>query len=250
MIPMVFVVISMVAFLIFAIYLSMSGGHKPVQRKHYHGPTTPITTEDLEFEKSTNNIPAIIVFDLETTGLPRVKRATPNNINSFPSIVQIAWMVFDKELKIIKKQSHIIKQPRKIPDLSTNIHKITNEMASQYGVDISTAVNEILQDVEKCIILAAHNIEFDYNVLMSNLYRNGINTAPLEKINLFCTMKTGTFFCAIQRYGGGYKYPTLAELYTACYPEKSIDPEILHSALVDVAICAKCMDKFYELNVV
>jgi DNA polymerase III epsilon subunit-like protein len=212
--------------------------------------TPYVKPQDLEFKKSTTGIRSIAVFDTETTGLPSRKKATQNNCASFPRIVQIAWMIFDKDLKIIKQQSYIVKQEKKIPKTSIQIHGITDEIAQNKGVDIEIALNEFLSDIEKCDVLVAHNVEFDYNVLKSEIYRNGLDAFSIERIHKFCTMRASTDFCAIERYGGGYKYPTLKELYSKCFPSKILSEEMLHNALTDVAVCAKSLEKLHELNAI
>ena len=44
-----------------------------------------------------------IVFDVETTGLPKKKGALPEEIQYWPHVVQISWLVFDTESRLIEK---------------------------------------------------------------------------------------------------------------------------------------------------
>ena len=54
---------------------------------------------DLEFEDSTKTIGKYLVFDLETTGFPIDRYASPDDFKNWPYVVQIAWILFDDEHK-------------------------------------------------------------------------------------------------------------------------------------------------------
>jgi DNA polymerase III epsilon subunit-like protein len=212
---------------------------------------TKVKPEDMEFPKSKTNIPEIIVFDTETTGIPETADATKRNCKNFPRIVQIAWMVFDDDIEMIKSQSYIIKQEESTPVSSIEIHGITDEIAKEKGVCINDVLNEFLSDIKTAKVLVAHNMKFDYNVVKSELYRNNLDTDAIENIHKCCTMLISKDYCAIERYGSAdYKYPTLAELYMKCFPEKILHKKMLHNALFDVAVCAKCLCKLYQENVI
>ena len=66
-----------------------------------------------------------LIFDTETTGLIP-KNEELKNIEKFPYIVQISWLVYDIDNnKLMSLQDHIIKCKIEIPDESIKIHKIT-----------------------------------------------------------------------------------------------------------------------------
>ena len=55
-----------------------------------------------------------IVFDTETTGLPKSKYASPEETYLFPYIVQLSWLVFDSGInKIVALKDKIIKKSLK-----------------------------------------------------------------------------------------------------------------------------------------
>ena len=56
-----------------------------------------------------------IIFDIETTGLPKFKDPPIEESRWWPYIVQISWLVFDTETKRIEKvRDFIIKLPSHI----------------------------------------------------------------------------------------------------------------------------------------
>lgn len=218
----------------------------------------PITSEkrtvvkpvDLEFEPSCNQTPQIVVFDTETTGLLPANMVSDDNYMEFPRIVQIAWMVFDKEMKIIKKQSYIIKQKNKIPVSAIEIHGITNEIADKEGVEIERAIKEFNMDIANAKVLVAHNMKFDYNVTKSEYMRLDYDYSALENIHKGCTMLMSIDFCAIKRYRQkGYKYPSLYETYRDLHPDKILQKKMLHNALTDVALCAKSLEAMWKYEI-
>ena len=57
-------------------------------------------------------------FDTETTGRPRKYKAPVEDLNNWPRMVQLAWLIFDKGEKQISEKEFIIK-----PDGFNGIHK-------------------------------------------------------------------------------------------------------------------------------
>ena len=105
-----------------------------------------------------------IVFDVETTGLPKKKGALPEEIQYWPHVVQISWLVFDTESRLIEKvRDYIIRLPSHIfiPPASTKIHGIDRLKSDEEGIDIKCALQEFTQDLCASSFLIAHNIEFD-----------------------------------------------------------------------------------------
>ena len=77
----------------------------------------------------------IMVFDTETTGLPKDYSGSIYDSNNWPYIVQLSYILFDcTEHKIIKNVDNIIRV-KDIPASSTKIHKITQNIILLY-IDI------------------------------------------------------------------------------------------------------------------
>lgn len=131
---------------------------------------------NLLFKKSikTKDEFSHVVFDIETTGLitgDRDKLPTAKTLNNYPKIVSFSWIKFDSDDRIMLKKNYIIKVDD-IPEKSIQIHGITNEISKSQGTDIKTVLADFLKDIEDTYILIAHNIKFDYHVVLAELYRN------------------------------------------------------------------------------
>jgi len=188
--------------------------------------------------------PYYILVDTETTGLPKNWRAPLTDLNNWPRIVQIAWLVYTIDGQEIAKNNFTIKPENfTIPQESIKIHGITNEYAIKNGEQLKMVLNLFQQDLSKCKCIVGHNISFDINIIAAEYMRNNIDTKLLMKMQNLCTMKLTKDFCMIPRYDGkGYKYPKLSELYKFLFRKEFANE---HSALGDIIATAEC---FWELQ--
>jgi len=179
-----------------------------------------------------------LVFDTETTGLPKNYQAPLDDFSNWPRIVQIAWSLYDAEGNHWESYNYIIKPDGFIiSDEVAKIHRITHERAMAEGVDLRQALNHFISDVEKAEYLVGHNIDFDDKIVGAELMRTKLNN-PLTKANKLCTMKTGAQVCKISNNRGGYKWPNLTELYNCLFNTGFLEA---HDAVFDVKACAECL---------
>ena len=176
----------------------------------------------------------IVVFDTETTGLPKLKNVPAKNMkDNWPHIVSLSWSVIEHNV-VVDTYSYII-QPMNwtIPDDSIAIHGITNEQAKNDGYPLSYVIDKFIST--RYDVLIAHNLEFDENVLMQAVYwdlgRMEFNGFPHPKR---CTMKTSRELCKLPNN----KYPKLSELYEFVFGVRP-DTKQLHNSMYDVIILTK-----------
>lgn len=187
-----------------------------------------------------------LVFDTETTGLPKNWRAPTSDLDNWPRMIQVAWILFDEAGKEISKESHIIKpEGFIIPPEATKVHGISTEKAETEGEDLKTILNEFSNTMSKAEVLIAHNMGFDEKIIGAEFLRKEVSDS-LSKIKKVCTKIMSTDFCQIPGVYGN-KWPTLAELHTKLFNEDFKDA---HDALVDTTTCAKCFFKLKELGVI
>lgn len=182
-----------------------------------------------------------LVFDTETTGMPRNWKAPVSQVSNWPRVVQLAWILIDAEGNEIARKDRIIKpEGYSIPPDATRIHGISTERAKLEGAELPLVLDEFETALNRSGVVVAHNIDFDYKVLGSEFYRlKKMN--PLDNYKQICTMKESTHFCAIpNRYG--YKWPSLSELHHKIYGRGF---EEAHNAMIDVEVCKNC---FLELR--
>ena len=190
----------------------------------------------------------VLIFDTETTGLPP-KNTPTNHTDKWPHIVQLSWAIYNDQTKQVEEEKdYIISLGTHIPisPESTAIHGITSELSRAQGVPIEVALFDFKHAAHRCGKMVAHNLQFDKNMLLVELYRNRIfnNVFPPHE---YCTMKHGTPISKILKVWEdgtiSFKFPKLIELYHALYGSDVPSPEGLHNAKVDVDVCLKCYVK-------
>jgi len=182
-----------------------------------------------------------LIFDTETTGLPKKWKAPLTDFENWPRMVQLAWQCHDLEGNFLFAKNHVIKpEGYTIPDDVVEVHGITTEIANEKGIQLKDALADFVEDVKKAKFIIGHNVEFDINIVGSELLRCGMEEVITKAPN-FCTKVESTNFCAIRNKSGGLKSPTLTELhlklFNAPFPEA-------HNAAADVEATSRC---FLEL---
>jgi DNA polymerase III epsilon subunit-like protein len=208
----------------------------------------------------------VLVFDTETTGLPRTKRMDGENLQLWPYIVQFSYIILDIDLnKIIKIKDVIIKIPSdiSITEETSNIHGITNEISKEKGISIEIIMDEFFVDILDIDLIVAHNLSFDLNMVKCELLRLIKDNSNSTKYNfyfneiinfkkMYCTMQESIDLCNIEaKYKNGNKYikfPKLVELYEKLF---ETTPKKLHNSLNDVAVCTRCFIKLkYGVDII
>ncbi|MDP4183638.1 MAG: 3'-5' exonuclease [Bacteroidota bacterium] len=199
----------------------------------------------LKFEGSESQTGKYLILDTETTGLPKSRYAEIDDFDSWPYPVQIAWMLFDEDRKVIKSANYILKQKTTIPTAASHIHKITTEIMKAKGVDPKAVYEELTNDIKNSKVIVAHNIEFDIPIIECDYLRNGFDKQLFYRKKKICTMKSSIEFCKLKRRNGGYKFPKLEELFGKLfYNDPTAQIQGAHDASVDTMVTAKC---FFEL---
>jgi DNA polymerase III epsilon subunit-like protein len=209
-----------------------------------------------------------LVFDTETTGLPKTKYISPTTLTLWPHIVQFSYIIYDSSLNdIIESHDHIIKVPENviITEECSKIHGITNTISNKHGIYINKVLNDFFYHLKNVDKLIGHNIEFDTNMLKIELLRIINDKDSLhEQIDIYkqnlhyllnykditCTLKDSITYCNIQsvdKFGKPYlKYPKLTELHEKLFNKS---PNNLHNSFNDILVTLRCFMKLkYNLD--
>jgi len=181
-----------------------------------------------------------LFFDTETTGLPRNWQAPLEDLENWPRLVQLAWLLIDEKGEEVEGKNRIIKpEGFIIPEASSAVHGITTEKALEEGISLKKALLEFADALEVTKIIVAHNISFDEKIMGAEFLRKDLESKLFERVKI-CTMQESTDYCAIPS-DFGYKWPKLMELHNKLF-NKEFDGA--HDALADVKACARC---FFEM---
>ena len=188
------------------------------------------------------------IYDVETTGLPiRInRRLNYNNLESFNNcrLVSISWIITDNINNIIEKGTYYVKPDNfEVSQQSINIHGLTNEFLEQNGESIHNIIDlikNIFTDKYEIIKIVSHNIDFDINVLKSELVRYNYSDLliKINDIETYCTMLKSQSVMRVN------KWPKLSEAYRYFYDE---DITNAHQAEYDTLYCYKIFKKLSEI---
>ena len=197
-----------------------------------------------------------IVFDCETSGFPDKPRGFYNYYNpkmtkyyDSSRCLELSWFVLSTETNNIKeKKSFLLLHDGVFPENNPSafkVHKISNQMYKEEGKDPKEVLREFAKDLAQADLLVGHNLQFDKHVVLSELYRYGLEkeAEELRDIPTLCTMQTTTDICKIPNphpYYGGYKVPRLTELYEYLFHK---NPNQQHRAEDDVRITVECFSE-------
>ncbi|MDG1385645.1 MAG: DNA polymerase III subunit alpha [Flavobacteriaceae bacterium] len=184
-----------------------------------------------------------IIFDTETTGLPKRWNAPLTDSENWPRCIQIAWQVHADSGELLSHEDYLI-QPDDftVPYDAEQIHGISTALAEQQGRPLDEVLTLFSTALEQAEYLGGHNVTFDLNIMGAEFLRLGDHN-PLEEALVIdtCTEETAELCQLPGGRGGKFKLPTLTELYIHLFGAGFGEA---HNATADVEATTRC---FLEL---
>ncbi|MDG1962883.1 MAG: DNA polymerase III subunit alpha [Flavobacteriaceae bacterium] len=184
-----------------------------------------------------------LIFDTETTGLPKRYNAPVSATDNWPRCVQIAWQLHDRNGELIEHQDYLI-QPKgfDIPYDSERIHGISTQLADQKGLPLDEVLLRFKSVLGQAVFVVGQNINFDLNIVGCEFFRAGLfDQFEGKEILDTCTEVTAQLCQIPGGRGGRYKLPTLTELHQFLFDQSFAEA---HNATADVEATTRC---FLEL---
>ncbi|MES2748239.1 MAG: PHP domain-containing protein, partial [Bacteroidota bacterium] len=184
-----------------------------------------------------------LIFDTETTGLPRSWAAPISDTDNWPRCIQIAWQLHDEMGRLIEHQDYLI-QPEgfNIPYDAERIHGISTELALAQGISLSEVLEKFNLALSKAKFIVGQNLGFDVNIMGCEFYRMGVASSMSSMPILdTCTEVTASLLKLPGGRGGKFKLPTLTELHNYLF---GVPFSEAHNATADVEATTRC---FLEL---
>ena len=189
-----------------------------------------------------------LIFDTETTGLPKRWDAPISDTNNWPRCVQIAWQLHDEMGKIIEHQDFLVKpEGYNIPYDAERVHGISTELALEEGVELATVLENFNIALSKTKFIVGQNLSFDINIMGCEFHRMGIESS-MSAIPVLdtCTEVTASLLQLPGGRGGKYKLPTLTELHSYLFQTPFAEA---HNATADVEATSRCFFELIRLGV-
>jgi len=184
-----------------------------------------------------------LIFDTETTGLPKRWDAPITDTDNWPRCIQIAWQLHDAMGNLVEHQDFLVRPDGfNIPYDAEQIHGISTELAEQKGVSLTEVLEKFNTAMDNTKFIVGQNVGFDVNIMGAEFHRQGIEN-PLQELPVLdtCTEETALLCQIPGGRGGKFKLPTLTELHEYLFKEPFAGA---HNATADVEATTRC---FLEL---
>ncbi|MBS9766912.1 MAG: DNA polymerase III subunit alpha [Flavobacteriaceae bacterium] len=189
-----------------------------------------------------------LIFDTETTGLPKDFNAPITDTDNWPRCIQIAWQLHDKNGKLLEHHDYLVRPKGfNIPYGAEKIHGISTQLAEEQGTELDTVLELFNEALAKSTFLVGQNLEFDLNIMGCEFYRAGVETPLLDLPVLDTCTETTASLCQIPGgKGGKFKLPSLTELHQHLFNAPFAEA---HNATADVEATTRCFLELIRLGV-
>ncbi|MAB48343.1 MAG: DNA polymerase III subunit alpha [Flavobacteriaceae bacterium] len=184
-----------------------------------------------------------LIFDTETTGLPKRWDAPITDTDNWPRCIQIAWQLHDAMGNCIDHQDYLVKPDGfNIPYDAEKIHGISTELAAEQGISLAEVLEKFNAVLEKTKFVVGQNVGFDLNIMGAEFVREDVAN-QLQELPVLdtCTEHTAELCKIPGGRGGKFKLPTLTELHEFLFNQPFAEA---HNATADVEATTRC---FLEL---
>ncbi|RZM20444.1 MAG: PHP domain-containing protein, partial [Pedobacter sp.] len=188
-----------------------------------------------------------LIFDTETTGLPRNWNAPITDTDNWPRCIQIAWQLHDDYGNLIEHQDYLVKpEGFNIPYDAERIHGISTELAEEQGVSLREVLEKFNIALSKSKFIVGQNIGFDVNIMGCEFHRLGVESRMSQMPVLdTCTEITAELLKLPGGRGGKFKLPNLTELHQYLFGEPFSEA---HNATADVEATTRCFLQLLKID--
>lgn len=188
----------------------------------------------------------ILFLDTETSDLPKKWDKKYSDLQNWPHVLQIAWVIFDTDFNEVKRTNKYIYEPLiLISRESEKVHGLTPHFLREHGENKKIVLRKLAHDLKKYNpLIVGHFLSFDIQVICAEFLRSKL-PIPFEKLRYFCTLWHSKQYVR----NPNRVYLNLALLHETLF---TAIPQNLHHAENDVDVTAKCyleMTRRNELSV-
>ena len=186
-----------------------------------------------------------LIFDCSSISKPLNAKAPFSDTFAWPRLLHLSWILLNEEYKPIEDFDCIVKPDGfNIDDNVLKYAKIDQEDIDKKGADIEEILEKFNASIEKAEFVFSHNQNFNENIVAAEYIRK-TKSINLFKKERFCLMQESTYYCKLPSKIGGYKWPSLNELHSACF-NHGYSPS--NNARADVIAAARCFIKLKKIG--
>lgn len=189
-----------------------------------------------------------LIFQVSAAGAPKNWNRPYNDPFTWPRLVHLAWLHYDKKGSLIKSANRIVKPGSYEPTAELlGACGITAEEIEKEAVPLKHILNEFVEDLRNCEYLFSHNLTLSENVVRAECHRLRLADGPFDYLDKYCIMREATHFCKIPGSDGRYKWPSLQELHILLYKAKYAKG---NNAWSNVVASSSCLFELLKIDAI
>lgn len=186
-----------------------------------------------------------LFFSIETNGMIKNHSLTMDEVDNYPRIIALSYVLTNLEGKVIESFVSLIKpEGWEVPRFKFFVDNgLTTEICDKNGVKIKNAMAKFNAALNKASYKVAHNIAFDDPVIGAEMIRLGYDVEPYKNKPSFCTMLNTINWCDLRfPDGNGHRLPMLDDLHNKIF---GTDIKLNYNGKYDINALVGC---FFELK--
>jgi len=161
-----------------------------------------------------------LILDVTPAEKPKNYKAPFSETSAWPRMQHVSWIVLGADFKPIEDYDCVIKPEGYKVNAATNKYgKLTNEEREKKEVPLDDVLVHFTNSMEKVQYVIGHNINMHACVLAAEYMRKSEHPTIFGCEHI-CLMQEATFYCKIPNNRGGYKWPSLNELYAVLFKQR------------------------------
>jgi len=161
-----------------------------------------------------------LVFDASPISKPKDYKAPFTDTFSWPRMIHLSWIMLNDDLKPIHDFDCVVNpEGFAITDQIAKYARLDKEEIEKKGEDLEDILKQFTKSAEEADYIIAHNMNANECIVAAEYMRKNMHP-PIFTKERICLMQEATWFCKIPSKGGGYKWPTLNELYSILFHQR------------------------------
>src|SRR5664280_3198 len=147
----------------------------------------PAAPEPLPSVRAARRDAQVLVFDTETSDLPRDWSRPASDLGNWPRVVQVAWITCDLKFRPKRKYVQLVRPDGwEVAPGAQRVHGISTAFALQHGAPVVDVLRAFDAEMRETNLVIAHNLEFDETIMTAEFLRAGMQP-PFDDVSRFCT---------------------------------------------------------------
>jgi len=189
-----------------------------------------------------------LIYDVTPVEKPKNYKAPFSEVSSWPRMQHVSWILLGADFKPIEDYDCTIQHENfEVTKKMIKYAKLDEEEREKKLTKLEDVLKKFAESVDKAEYLVGHNINMNNCVMAAEYMRMGEHPS-LFSLEHICLMQEGTYYCKIPNNRGGYKWPSLTELYANLFKQRYAPSGNARADVIAAARSFLMMHKIGELD--